>query len=572
MFPITLRAALLCSAIAAAPALAHDGERHGEAPRRTELFAPGVQHADGDAAVPRGEPMLVSGLGDYGFAIATSRPEAQAWFDQGLGHLWGFNHAEAVRAFRMAQAQDPSCAMCFWGEAHALGPNINDIMHAEAEPRAWEAATRAVELARTPLERGLAGALLARYAEPGTGDRTALNQAFAEAMARVAGDFPADANVQAFAAEAAMNLRPWDYWEPGGTTPNEVGAEVLTRLEAALALAPDHPGALHLYIHAVEASANPARGEAAADRLAALDLAAGHLAHMPSHIYNRIGRYADAIKANRAAIAADEAFLARAGEATSTLYRFGYVPHNVHFLLVAAQSAGLRTEAVGAAERLAAITSDEVSAQLAWVQAIRTAPFTVHAQMSDAETILALPEPGAEFPLLRGFRHYARGLALVREGDLARAKGEREALDKLVTEGDFSAVEAQYYPARTLLGLAGRIVAARIAEAEGDGDAAVALLGEAVTMEEGIPYMEPPYWYAPVNRTLGAVLLEQGRPVEAKAAFEAALAKAPRDAWALWGLWQAETLIGDRSRADAARQAFEDAWLGGPERPSADRL
>ncbi|TNC71297.1 hypothetical protein [Rubellimicrobium roseum] len=583
MLRLPLRALFLSSALVT-PAVAHEGERHETAPPRTELFAPGVQHvAAGSASpsevqaststVPLGGAVLVSGLGDYDLDIeAPADPAASLWFDQGLGHLWGFNHAEAVRAFHRAQEIDPGCALCFWAEAHALGPNINDGMHPEAEARAWEAANRAADLAATPLERALTEALLARYAEPGSGDRAALNQAYAEAMSGAAAQFPGNADVQAFAADAWMVVRPWDYWEAGGETPNEVGATVLAHLEAALALAPDHPGALHLYIHAVEASADPAQGEDEADRLAALDLAAGHLAHMPSHIYNRIGRYADAIAVNEAAIAADEAFLARSGGEVSQLYRYGYVPHNVHFLLVAAQSAGAAEPAVAAADRLAAITSDEVSADLAWVQAIRTAPFTVHAQMSDAATILALPDPGPEFPLLRGFRHYARGLAFVREGDLGAARSECAAIEAMIAKADFADLEAQYMPARDLLGIASRIVAARVAEAEGDGEAAVVLLEEAVAIEVTIPYMEPPYWYAPVHRTLGAVLLGQGRAAEARDAFQAALARAPRDAWTFWGLWQAEELMGEGSRTDQARQAFHEAWLGGPERPTADRL
>ncbi len=569
----SLYATLLSSALVAGPVLADEGEHHeAQAPRRTELFAPGVLHASGNVTMGAGAPTLITGLGTYGMRIATAEPLAQAWFDQGLGHLWGFNHAESVRAFRMAQRLDPTCAMCLWGEAHALGPNINDGMHPEVEARAFEAATQAADLARAPLERALTQALAARYATPGTGDRAALNQAFADEMAKVAEAFPDDANVQVLYADALMNLQPWDYWEAGGTTPKGGGAQILAALEGAMEIAPDHPAALHLYIHAVEASANPARGEAAADRLAAANLAAGHLVHMPAHIYNRIGRYADSIAANKAAIAADEAFLARAGNAASPLYQYGYYPHNVHFLLVAAQSAGVAEEAVAAADRLAAITSDRVSADYAWVQAIRTAPFTVHGQMSEASIVLALPAPDETTPYVTGFWHFARGLALVRQGDLAAAQAERRAIDAIIAEADLSGLEAQYLPARDLLGIASRIVGARIAEGEGDDEAAVALLQEAVAMEEAVPYMEPPYWYAPVRRTLGAVLLEQGKAQEAKAAFEGALARAPRDGWALWGLWQAEKQLGEGSPADQAEAAFREAWLGGADLPSLDQM
>lgn len=592
MTRFTFRTFLLTTTLLAAPfaapwaTLAHEGEEH-----RTEFLGLG-QGATGFVAAsesfdafgdtsgddPVGTPRrrsleLVPDLGSYGMPVETADPLAQAWFDQGLGHLWGFNHAEAARAFRMAQEIDAACAMCLWGEAYALGPNLNDVMHPEAEARAWEAAGRAAELAQAPIEVALTRALLARYAPAGTGDRAALNEAFAQAMGEVAAAFPDDANVQVIRADALMNLQPWDYWEAGGVTPKGNGAEILSTLERAMALAPDHPAALHLYIHAVEASANPARGEAAADRLAGLDLAAGHLAHMPGHIYNRIGRYADSIEANRAAIAADEAFLARAGEAASALYRYGYAPHNVHFLLVGAQAAGLREDAVAAAERLAAMTSAELASGYAWVQAINTAPFTAHAQFSDPETILALPEPEGGFPFVRGFRHYARGLAEVRAGDLDAAQAERQAILDIVAHEDMGDLEAQFLPARDVLGLAQRIVGARIAEAEGRDDEAVALLQEAIAIEAALPYMEPPYWYAPVNRTLGAVLLRQGRAQEARAAFAAALAQAPRDGWALWGLWRAQVLIdGEGPRVEEARDAFRQAWLGGEDRPSLDRL
>ena len=563
----SLRAALMAATLFTpaffTPAMAPAHETGGQRP--TELFAPGVGHA-GAPAMTVGTPIMVPGLGEYGMPIDTTEPLAQDWFDQGLGHLWGFNHAEAVRAFRMAQEVDPGCAMCFWGEAYALGPNLNDGMHPENEARAVETASRAAALAERPLETALARALVLRYAGPdGGGD-------FADAMEAAAAEFSDDVNAQVIFADALMNLQPWDYWEADGVTPRGRGADIVATLERALEIAPEHPAALHLYIHAIEASANPGRAEEAADRLAGSAPSAGHLVHMPAHIYNRIGRYADSIAVNRDAIAADEAFLARAGEAASPLYRFGYYPHNVHFLLVGAQSAGLKDEALDAADRLAAITSDEVSAELAWVQAIRTAPFTAHAQFSDLETIAALAYPGENFPFVCGFWHYSRGTALARAGETEAAWAEVAAIEALIESADLEGLEAQYLPARDVLGVAKHHLEGRIEQVQGNWHEAIHHLEEAIKLEDTIAYMEPPYWYAPVRRTLGAVYLDAGRLDEAEAAFQAALEQAPHDGWTLWGLWQVERHVGDHRSIELAQEIFHDHWLGDPRLPSTDRL
>jgi tetratricopeptide (TPR) repeat protein len=567
-YRITLRAAFLASVALAGPAFAHDD-------RRTELFKPGVAHAGVEEAAASIDSSYFEGFGDFGMTVDTASAEAQRHFSQGLGLLWGFNHAAAVQAFRAAQAADPHCAMCYWGEAYALGPNLNMPMAEADQAQARAASEKAAALARAPREVALAEAMLERYA-PQPGDRVGLDQAFANAMRDVAASLPEDANILAVCADALMNLQPWDYWEADGVTPKGNGGEILSSLERALELAPNHPAALHLYIHAVEASADPGRAEAAADRLRGLVPAAGHLVHMPAHIYNRVGRYADMIAVNEDAVAADEAYLAAAGNRASALYRFGYYPHNVHFLLVGSQSAGLAGKAVAAAEKLAAITSNEVSTELAWVQAILTAPFTAHAQFSDLETVLALPDPGADFPFLQGFRHFARGTALAQAGDLAGAQAELAAIRTLVEAADFAGLEAQYLPAKNVLGIAGHMIEARIAQAKSEWDAAIAALAAAEVLEADIPYMEPPYWPTPVARTRGAVELQAARPERAIAAFEAALEVAPRDGWALWGLAEAKHAAGgdqaDPVETHRARAAFRRAWLGDPAMLSLQRL
>ena len=557
---LTLAAVLAATTALPFPASAHDTNR------RTELFKPGVEHATTD--LPAGDAVRLAefaGYGNFGFDPGTDLAEARNAFEQGIALLWGFNHAAAVQAFRAAQAADPRCSACFWGEAYALGPNLNDGMHDDSIERAIEAARMADETASSMKEQMLARALLQRYA-PRDADRASLNAAFANAMADVAAEFPEDANVQVIRADALMNLQPWDYWEADGITPKGNGAAILATLERAMALDPAHPAALHLYIHAVEASSDPARAEAAADALRGSVPMAGHLVHMPAHIYNRIGRYRDSIEVNKAAIAADEAYLAATGDGASALYRYGYYPHNIHFLLVGAQMAGLKDEALEAADKLAAVTSEEVSGQLAWVQAIETAPYTAHAQFSTPEEILALTDPGDAFPFVKGHWHYARGTAFALLGDTDAALAEQKAIERIIAEADLSGLEDQFLPARDVLEIAKHIVEARIAQAQGNLHEAEHHLESAIELEDTIAYMEPPYWYYPVRQTLGAVRLEAWDLHGARKAFEAALQTHPNNAWALWGLWQVEKAEEvdqlDIPAVQNAERAFRDAWLG----------
>jgi tetratricopeptide (TPR) repeat protein len=568
-----LRFALLAGAALALamPAFAHDTSDD----RGRELFKPGLGHAaTQSAAADPSVPPLYEGLGDaIGMAVTTASPDAQAYFDQGLRLYWGFNHAEARRSFAHGRTLDPDCAMCWWGEALAMGPNINDPMDAADVRPTWDAIQQARALASngTEMEAALIEALAARYGANAMAQRPALDAAWARAIGDVAANWPDEVEIQTLHAEALMNLQPWDYWEADGVTPKGHGGDIVAALERALAIAPGHPGAAHLYIHAVEASADPGRAEAAADALRGAAPAAGHLTHMPAHIYMRVGRHHDSIAVNRDAVAADEAFLAQAGDAASPLWRFGYYPHNVHFLLVSAQLAGVKDEVIPAAEKLAAITSQEVSREIAWVQAIMTAPYSAAAQFGTPEEIAALADPGAAFPFVRGFWHYARGISAVASGDTALAAAEQAAIARLLETADLSGLEEQYLPASDVLGIAEAVLAARIARAAGDLRAAEARLREAVRLQDGIPYMEPPYWYYPVRQSLGAVLLERGRAEEAVEAFEAALAEVPRNGWALWGLAEA-LAAADDPRAAGAREAFEEVWLGDRSLLRLDRL
>jgi len=565
-----LVAGLLVSAAMIATAQAHDP---ATPERSAELFQPGTTGAAADAAAATGRPPLYEGLGSSSMPITTADPTAQAYFGQGLVLAWAFNHAEARRAFQEAQRLDPTCAMCFWGEAFVLGPNINDGMRDGTVAPAFAAIRQAMALRQqaTAKEKALIEALARRYAADPAADRAALNGAWAEAMRSVAEAYPQDASVLALFAEALMNLQPWDYWEADGTTPKGHGRDIALALKQALEIDPDHVGAAHLFIHAVEASAHPEDAEAVADRLRGAVPAAGHLTHMPAHIYMRIGRHKDSMEVNRDAVAADEAFLQQAGAAASPLYRFGYYPHNVHFLLVSAQMAGVAEDVLTSAGKLAAVTSDEVSQELAWVQAIKTAPYSAHAQFSDAATVLALPDPGDRFPFVKGFWHYARGVALAAQKDSDAAQAEAMAIEKLSSDAGLDRLEAQYLPARTILRIAKHVVEGRIEQSRENFAAAEHHLREAIALQDGLAYMEPPYWYYPVRQTLGAVLLQQGRAEDAVAVFEQALRQAPRNGWALWGLLQAQAAAGD-SRQAATRTALTKAWLGDRGLLALDRL
>ena len=565
----------LCGATLALSLFLTTGAFAHEEAHKTELFQPGVGLA-GERAKPTasktGEVPLYDGLGTWTYPITTRSERAQAYFDQGFKLAWAFNHAEAARAFRAAQRVDPACAMCFWGEAFVLGPNINDGMHAAAVTPAFEAISRAVTLAEgaTAKEKALIDALANRYSQDGD-QRQALDQAWAEAMAVVAEQYQDDPAIQALYAEALMNLQPWDYWEADGVTPKGRTADIISALERALGLEPGHPAAAHLYIHAVEASATPERAERHADALRGAMPAAGHLVHMPAHIYARLGRFADSLAVNADAIKADEQMLAAMGDAASPLYRFGYYPHNVHFLMVAAQLSGAREEALAAAVKLSGIVSQEVSGELGWVQAIETAPYTVHAQFSDPATLMALPDPGDRFPFVKGYWHYARGTGFALSGRFEEAAGEVAALRAIQATGDLDGLEAQYVPARTLLGIAMHVVEARVEQRRGDYEAAMHHLQAAIDLESAIAYMEPPYWYYPVHQTLGAVQLQSGDTAQAVVSFQKALAQLPNNGWSLWGLHMAQAASGD-GNAEDTRRRFRAVWLGDHLGPDPERL
>ncbi|MBL0404217.1 tetratricopeptide repeat protein [Microvirga aerilata] len=557
-----------------------DHQAHSQPPARNELGAYSRDLPKG-AAAPRAEdrPPVYENLGRLTWsAIGPSGQEARAYFDQGYRLGWGFNHAEAARAFRAAQALDPTCAMCLWGEAWVLGPHINYPMDPDANARAIGVLEQARRLApRDDLQAALIDALSRRHSPDPQADRKALDQAYADAMEAVQARFPDNAHVALLTADALMNLSPWDYWENGGKTPKGRTARMLELIEGVLGdrqvgslkAEPDHPGAIHLYIHAVEASDRPERAAPHAARLAALMPGAGHLVHMPSHIWYRLGRWRESLDANVQAAAVDERLLKGGG--ASLLYAEGYYAHNVHFVMASALMGGDGRTAVSAAEKLGGLVSDRTQREVPWTQPIAAAAYTAHARFSEPDKVLALPAPDANFPFVRATWHYARGIALARLGRGDEAQAEMSAIAALAQTPDIAALPTAGVPGPDVLAIEAKVIEARIAQAKGDHARAAAQFAEAVEIQDRLPYMEPPFWYYPVHQSLGAALLQQGKAEEAQAAFRAAIERAPNNGWAAAGLLQAAEFRGDAAAAEEARALMRKNWFGESD-PSLDRL
>lgn len=560
--------ALLCVGFGAGAAIAHlssaeAGDITAHTPHcRVANLPASAQIGEVIKAYEEGDPPLWSDLGTLKYPVTTRSPEAQNYFDQGLRLAANFNHAEARRAFRKAQKLDPTCAMCFLGEALVLGPNINAPMDPQANAPAIAALRKAQSLAdgATQKEKDLIAAVAIRYSEDPAAERPRLDAAFADATAALSDKYPEDLDLAVLAAEAAMDTQPWDYWQPGGKEPKGRAADIQKLLERVLAKDPNHAGAIHLYIHLVEASDRPERAEPYADRLAALMPGAGHIVHMPSHIYYRIGRYADSLKSNEDASKVDEAYISQTGAAG--VYPIGYYSHNVHFVLVSAQLLGDRKTVLEEAEKLDKWLTNEVVSAVPIAQPVKAAPYFAWAQYGDPDTVLAMPEPPGAPPYVKAIWHYARGAAFAAKKDVASARKEAEAIRGIAQETDWSVLDAWAIPARPVLEVAENVVLARASQAEGKDSAAIELWKKAAEIEDTIPYMEPPYWYYPVRQSLGAALLKTGHPDEAEKEFNAALERSRGSAWALYGLQQAAKAKGDAATESKAAEQFSKAWQG----------
>jgi tetratricopeptide (TPR) repeat protein len=509
------------------------------------------------------EPPIWAGLGSVTYKITTANERAQAYFDQGLRLAYAFNHGEAQRAFRVAQKLDPDCAMCFWGEALVLGPNINLPMQEDAIASAFAAVQKAKALAAKagPREQALIAALASRYGSDPKVVRAPFDAAYAAEMAKVAAQFPDDDEIATLYAEAVMDLSPWDYWKPGGQEPNPQSTPIVPTLERVLARNPNHPGAIHFYIHAVEASDRPKRAEPYADRLRGTIPGAGHLVHMPSHIYYRVGRYLDALEDNKTAVKVDEQYLADTN-APMGVYRLGYYPHNVHFVMAAAQMAGDGQTVIAAAEKLHELIPDEAARGIAMVQPVKAAPYFAHALFSSPETIIALPDPGDTIPYVKAMWLYARGVALAARRDFASAAAAADAIGTLEHTADFKLLKESNIPAQDVLRIAQTLILARVAQAKGDTSIAIAQFEKAAALQDALPYTEPPYWYYPIRQSLAAALLQAGRFDEAEQQFQRALARAPANAWSYFGLAELYKARGNTAAANQAEADLARTWIG----------
>ena len=508
-------------------------------------------------------------LGSHKFPVSTKNAQAQLFMNQGLNLSYAFNHAEAGRAYREAARLDPNLAIAFWGEALALGPNINAPMSPDSEAPALEAIKKADALRAnaSPREQALIDALKYRY-NGKAADRRANDVAYADAMRKVHLQFPDDDDISMLYVESVMDLRPWGYWERDGT-PYDRTVEIVTLTENVIAKNSNHPGALHLYIHLMEAF-QAGKAESAADRLLTLMPAAGHMVHMPAHIYQRVGRYADAEKSNVMAIAADEDYIAQCR--AQGLYPMAYYPHNLHFLWFAATAEGNSKVALEAARKAASRVDDDTLKAVPLLAGFRVVPYYALTRFGHWDEMLAEPEPPAASAYLRGQWHYARGRAFLGKGQTADAEAELAKLNALMPDKSLDGPLFSPNTARAILTIANEVLAGEIDSANKKYDTAIAHLERAVRLEDALVYTEPAEFHYPPRLSLGAILLAAGRPAEAETVYWEDLRRNKESGWALYGLMQALKAQGKNDDAALVEARFKKAWAKADVTLSASRF
>ena len=536
------------------------------------LLCVGVTAQDHASHMQAHPVTLVTGLGDLHHPVSTHNPQAQQFFDQGLRFIYAFNHDEAARSFQHAAELDPNLAMAYWGVAEAVGPNYNDPADPDRYKHAHDAVQKAVDLSSgaSPSEQAYIQAMAKRFPADPNSDLKKAAEEYHDAMRQVAAEFPDDLDAATLFAEAGMNLRPWGLWHQDGTP--EVGTdEIVVTLESVLKRDPNHLGAVHYYIHAVEASNNPERALAGANRLAALAPGAGHIVHMPAHIYIRTGDYEAAVQTNEQAAEVDRAYLKATGE--QGIYPMMYYSHNLHFVAMCGAMNGRYAEARKNADLLAANVGPHVK-EMPPLEGFMTIPMAVEIRFHHWSEILKMPAPDPSMKTATVFWHFGRGLALAGTGKVTEAEAEY----KIVADAEAATPPDAIFQmpinnkAKDIMKIAEDVLGARVAIARKDTSAAIVLLRQAVAIQDTLKYGEPPDWFFPVRESLGAVLLMNGDAAGAEKVFREDLDRNPRNPRSLWGLRQA--LLQQKRDYDAGfvQKQFETSWKGGPQALKLDDL
>jgi tetratricopeptide (TPR) repeat protein len=506
---------------------------------------------------------LLNGLGELHHPVTTQSPQAQRYFDQGLRLLFGFNHKEAIRAFRSAAHFDPECSMAYWGVAYAFGPHVNKPMDPTDTAEAWAALQLALKARSkaSPMEQAYITALERRYQPEHMENRLALDKTFADAMRGLAREYPDDLDAQVLFAESLMNTMPWDYWTRD-RTPKPETEEILSALRFVMARNPDHPGANHFYIHAVEAGPNPEQGLASADRLRDYAPAAGHLVHMPAHIYIRVGQYADAVAANERAVKADRDYISQCR--AMGFYPGAYYPHNLHFLWWAQLLQGNSKDALQTARQVAAYALDTTCGVSKAVEAprLRHLPWLTLVRFGQWDEVMKIPQPPAtnNFLVDRALWHFTRGLACAATKNLDAAELEYRSLATIASSEEVKKLSSPVFPVADTLGVASHWLGGKVAGAKGDTRQMIEQLEAAVAAADAIPYMEPSYWPLSARPTLGVALLKAGYPERAEQVFRDDLNRWPRNGWGLLGLEESLRRQGRQDSADLVQREFDTAW------------
>lgn len=518
---------------------------------------------------------LLEGMGTHGFEISSKSDMANTFFNQAIALTYGFNHLEAGRSYEQVALLDANSAMAYWGQALVLGPNINGAMEPSAVKPAMAAIAKAISLKpyASVKERGLIDALATRYSHDETmAERADLDMAYAAAMRKLASQYPNDAHIQTLLAEALMVIHAWDYWHGDGK-PKEWTPEILDVLEAGLAKHPRHAGLIHYYIHATEASKTPQRAERYADTLRELVPGAGHLVHMPSHIYLRVGRYQDGVIANEKAMQVDDNYITQCR--AQGVYPVAYVPHNRHFLWAMATMQGSSAKAINAAEHMAHHIDTALMREpgLGTLQHYWVTPLYAYTRFGEWSKIFASKKPNVDLKYPLGVWHYARGVAFVAANKLDRARLELSVVKSLAADNDLKNVTVwEINDAQSVLTIAALVLEGELEGKAKNFDASISLFEKAIALEAALNYNEPSDWHYPVRQSLGAVLLDAKKYSAAERVYRADLAVFPKNGWSLYGLQQALLGQGKKQEAKGVAKQFEQSWQWADITLSASRI